>query len=78
MKKILIFYGTYGGGHIAAAKSIKDFIDKNYEDADVEAIDCIEYINKYANKISTKAYVEMTKNTPRLWKKLYSNSNRCC
>ena len=75
MKKILIFYGTYGGGHIAAAKSIKDFIDKNYEDADVEAIDCIEYINKYANKISTKAYVEMTKNTPRLWKKLYSNSN---
>ena len=46
-------------GHIAAAKSIKDFIDKNYEDTDVETIDCIEYINKYANKISTKAYVEI-------------------
>ena len=63
-------------GHIAAANSIKDYINKNYEDADVEAIDCIEYISKYANKISTKAYVEMTKNTPRLWKKLYSGSNR--
>ena len=75
MKKILIFYGTYGGGHIAAAKSLKSFIDKNYEDADVESIDCIEYINKYANKLSTKAYVEMTKNTPRLWKKLYFDSN---
>ena len=62
-------------GHISAAKSIKNFIDKNYENADVEAIDCIEYINKYANKISTKAYVEMTKNTPHLWKKLYSGSN---
>ena len=34
-------------GHISAAKSIKNFIDKNYENADVEAIDCIEYINKY-------------------------------
>lgn len=63
-------------GHIAAANSLKSFIDKNYEDADVEAIDCIEYINKYANKISTKAYAELTKNTPLLWKKLYSGSNK--
>lgn len=63
-------------GHIAAAKSIKKYIDENYENADVESIDCIEYISKYANKISTKAYVELTKNTPRLWKKLYSGSNK--
>ena len=76
MKKILIFYGAYGGGHVAAANSLKNFIDKNYEDSDVEAIDCIEYISKYANKISTKAYVELTKNTPFLWKKLYSGSNK--
>ena len=76
LKKILIFYGTYGGGHIAAAKSIKNFIDSHYEDTDIEFIDCIEYISKYANKISTKAYVELTKNTPRLWKKLYSGSNK--
>ena len=76
MKKILIFYGTYGGGHIAAAKSIKNYIDKNYEDADIEFVDCIEYINKYVNKISTKAYVELTKNTPHLWEKLYTGSNK--
>ena len=63
-------------GHIAAANSIKDFIDKNYENADVETIDCIEYINKYANKLSTKAYAELTKNTPYIWKKLYSGSNK--
>lgn len=62
-------------GHISAAKSIKNYIDKNFEDTDIEFIDCIEYISKYANKISTKAYVEITKNTPRLWKKLYSGSN---
>lgn len=63
-------------GHIAAAKSIKKYIDDNYEDADIEFIDCIEYISKYVNKISTKAYVELTKNTPFLWKKLYSGSNK--
>lgn len=63
-------------GHIAAANSIKNFITQNYENTDVESIDCIEYISKYANMISTKAYVEMTKNTPFLWKKLYSGSNK--
>ena len=51
MKKILIFYGTYGGGHIAAAKSIKNYIDENYEECETTAIDCIEYINKYVNKL---------------------------
>ena len=76
MKKILIFYGTYGGGHIAAAKSIKDYIDAHYENTDIEFVDCIEYINRFVNKVSTKAYVELTKNTPHLWKTLYAGSNK--
>ena len=32
-------------GHIAAANSIKNFITQNYENTDVESIDCIEYIS---------------------------------
>ena len=27
MKKILIFYGSYGGGHLSAARSIKEYIE---------------------------------------------------
>ena len=27
MKKILILYAAYGGGHLSAAKSIKEYID---------------------------------------------------
>lgn len=76
MKKILIFYGTYGGGHIAAAKSIKKYIDENYEDCETTSIDCIEYINKYVNKLSTKAYEGMAKKVPKLWKTLYKRSNK--
>lgn len=75
MKKILIFYGTYGGGHIAAAKSIKNYINENYPEIETNSIDCIEYINKYINKISTEAYKEMAKKTPHLWEKLYTKSN---
>ena len=47
MKKIMIFYGSYGGGHLSAARSIKDYIDANYQDVETCLVDCIEYINKY-------------------------------
>ena len=52
MKKILIFYGAYGGGHLSAAKAIKNYIDSNYPDCETMMVDCVEYINKYLNKIS--------------------------
>lgn len=74
MKKILIFYGAYGGGHLAAAKSIKEYIDTHYTDTETLMVDCIEYINKYINKLSTTAYKEMAKKAPWMWKILYSNS----
>ena len=75
MKKILIFYGSYGGGHIAAANSIKDYLTKNYPgEIEIESIDCIEYVNKALNKVTTKAYVDMAKHTPWLWKRVYEDS----
>ena len=74
-KKILIFYGAYGGGHLAAANAIKNYLDKNYSECETMLIDCIEYINKYLNKISTTAYKEMAKKAPWMWKKVYSNSD---
>lgn len=71
MKKILIFYGSYGGGHLSAARSIKEYIDANYKDTETCMVDCIEYINKALNKITTKAYSEMAKNAQWMWKRVY-------
>ena len=71
MKKIIIFYGSYGGGHLSAARSIKEYIDANYTNTETHLIDCIEYINKALNKITTKAYSEMAKNAHWVWKKVY-------
>lgn len=71
MKKILIFYGSYGGGHLSAARSIKEYIDTNYKDTETCMVDCIEYINKALNKVTTKAYSEMAKNAHWVWKKVY-------
>lgn len=75
MKNVLIFYGSYGGGHLSAAKSMRDFIHANYPDCNVEMIDCIEYINKFFNKISTGFYSSVAKNAPKMWGKIYYGSN---
>lgn len=71
MKKILIFYGSYGGGHLSAARSIKEYIDRNYNNTETYMVDCIEYINKVLNKVTTKAYSQMAKNAHWVWKKVY-------
>lgn len=76
MKKILIFYASYGGGHLNAAKSIKDCIDNNYANYETELIDCMKYVNKPIEKITTAAYKEMAKKAPWVWGKIYSDSQK--
>lgn len=75
MKKILIFYGSYGGGHLSAARSIENYIKNNYSDTEVKLVDCIEYINKPLNKLLADSYNEAAKKAPWAWKRAYHSSN---
>ena len=74
MKKILIFYASYGGGHLSAAKSIKQYIEEYYDDVEIQMIDCVKYVNKALDKVTTAAYREMAKKAPWAWEKVYYNS----
>ena len=74
MKKVMIFYASYGGGHLSAARSIKEYIESNYKDIEIKLVDCMEYVNKIVNKVTTKAYSEMAKKAPRTWGKVYWKS----
>lgn len=76
MKKILIFYASYGGGHLSAAKSLQKYLTENYSDTETKMIDCVEYVNKVLNKLTTGAYREMAKKAPALWGKVYSGSQK--
>ena len=76
MKKVIIFYASYGGGHLSAAKSILQYIEKNFPLIDVEMIDCMKYVSKHIEKMTTVAYREMAKKVPKLWGKVYSGSQR--
>ena len=76
MNKILIFYGSYGGGHLSAARNIRDYIENNYTDCEIQLVDCIEYINKILNKVTTKAYTDFSRNARWIWKQIYYGSEK--
>ncbi|MCI9178078.1 MAG: hypothetical protein HFJ28_05965 [Clostridia bacterium] len=76
MKNIIIFYASYGGGHLSAAKSIKQYLEENYSNIHLEMIDCMKYINKTVEKLTTGAYREMAKKAPKLWGRVYSGSEK--
>ena len=74
--KIIIFYASYGGGHLNATKSINEYILENYKNVDIELIDCMKYINKTIEKVTTSAYNEMAKKAPWAWGKIYADSQK--
>ena len=71
MRKVMIFYASYGGGHLSAARSIKENIETNYKDVEVMLVDCMYYVNKFFDKVTTTAYSEMAKKIPQTWGKVY-------
>ncbi len=76
MKKILIFYASYGGGHLSAAKSIESVINEQYSNIETKLVDCMKYINKTVEKITTAAYSGMAKNIPWAWGRIYNASQK--
>ena len=74
--KVIIFYASYGGGHLNAAKSIQECILNNYKEIDVELIDCMKYVNVTIEKITTAAYREMAKKAPWAWGRIYADSQK--
>jgi len=76
MKKVMIFYGSYGGGHLSAARSIKEYIETKYKDTEIQMVDCIEYVNKMVNKVTTTAYNELAKKAPWAWGYVYKKAEK--
>lgn len=76
MKKVLLFYGSFGGGHLSAARNIKEYIENNYPGTETLLVDCIEYISKTINKVTIKAYTDIAKNVEWAWGKIYYASSK--
>ena len=77
MDNIVIFYASYGGGHLSAANAIKQYIDANHNNKfNAILVDCMRYINKPINKLTTAAYKEMAKKFPWAWGEFYYHSKK--
>lgn len=74
--KVLIFYATYGGGHLSAANAMKEAIEINYPEYEVQVVDCMKYVNKVVNGITVKAYEDLAKKMPKTWGKIYKASRK--
>lgn len=68
---ILLFYASYGSGHLSAASAIEQYIKEHYPNDKTLKIDYVEYINRSINKISTSAYKNIILKTPLLWGQVY-------
>ena len=74
MNKIIIFYASYGNGHLSAANSIESVINEKYPNIETKVIDCMKYINKPIEKVTTSAYRYMAKKGS--WGKIYNASQK--
>lgn len=74
--KILIFYATYGGGHLSAANAMQEVINKEHPEIETEVIDCMKYLNKVINGITVKGYEGLSKRMPKMWGRIYKASRK--
>ncbi len=74
MKRIMIAYASYGGGHLSAAKNLKEYIEKKYPNYDVFLFDCMKYVNRVIDKVCGSTYSTITTNVPWFWQKIYTNT----
>lgn len=74
--KILIFYATYGGGHLSAANAMQEVINKEHPEIKTEVIDCMKYLNKVINGITVKGYEGLSKRMPKMWGRIYKASRK--
>lgn len=73
-KKVLIFYGTLGGGHKVAAFSLKEELEKHGYEVYME--DFIEFFNPKFNNFFRKAYMKFSRKEARIINSAYEIADK--
>jgi UDP-N-acetylglucosamine:LPS N-acetylglucosamine transferase len=72
MKRILILSASFGDGHNAAARSIRDAIQLSGEKAGAEVLDLFELASPRLNAVMKKAYQGIVRYAPSLWSHVFA------
>lgn len=74
--KILVLSATTGAGHMKAAEAIKKDLESRRPQDQVIIVDTIEYISSFLNWIVVKGYIASVKYVPRIFGKLYYDTDK--
>jgi len=72
MRKILILTASFGDGHNAAARSVRQALELAEPEASVEVLDLFDSTYGRLNRFFMKAYRGVVRYAPALWSRLYS------
>ena len=71
MKKILILTASFGDGHNAAARSVRDAIALLDPQASAQVVDLFEIVHPGLNSVMKKGYQTIVRFAPALWSGVY-------
>lgn len=74
--KVLLLYASFGGGHLKAAESLKEYFEEYHSDYELMFLDAMKYTSPEINNIILKSYVQLAKNMPKAWEKIYNLSDQ--
>jgi UDP-N-acetylglucosamine:LPS N-acetylglucosamine transferase len=72
MKRILILSASFGDGHNAAARSIRDALELSGEETTTEFLDLFELASPRLNAVMKKAYQNIVRFAPALWSRVFA------
>lgn len=72
MKRILILSASFGDGHNAAARSIRDALELSGEATKTELLDLFELASPRLNAVMKKAYQNIVRFAPALWSRVFA------
>ncbi|MFH1797811.1 MAG: glycosyltransferase [Candidatus Omnitrophota bacterium] len=72
-KKALIFYISRYSGHFHAANAIEKGLLEFSKDIEIKKINALGYTNPILEKVLNRAYMEVIKNKPEIWERIYDN-----
>jgi UDP-N-acetylglucosamine:LPS N-acetylglucosamine transferase len=72
MKRILILSASFGDGHNAAARSIRDTLELSGENVSAEVLDLFELASPRVNAVMKKAYQGIVRFAPSLWSRVFA------
>lgn len=74
--RVLILTASTGGGHKKASKALENYIMQHDETAVVKTVDALKTVGKSFDKLISGGYVFLAKHAPRVYGKMYRQSDK--